>query len=102
MIRVLVCKPNEPPEAVEIEANVYAIKNIVGGWFEAFKLNGHLILYCIDRPNEAEFNRTVRGLSIFGTFLISKLKDQNEVSLSDEEIVTLTAELCEPTSVDIN
>lgn len=102
MIRVLICKPGEIPEAEDIEENVNAIKNIVGGWFEAFKIGSHQILYCADRPGDIPFNRKVRGRIIFGTFLISKLDGSNEVSLSDEEIVSLTAELALQTQPDFS
>ena len=100
-IRVLVVEPGKMPEDREIESHIDPIKTIVGGWIEMISLGRNstqetFALYCNEEALRLgiPFNRNVRGHSILGTFLITKIDSSgDEISLSDEDVVNFTAEL---------
>lgn len=67
---------------------------IVGGYLEGVSLGHGLCLYCNEEGKLQGLlpNRVVRGDTIVGDFLVTRVDAEGEtVSLTDEDIATLTA-----------
>jgi hypothetical protein len=87
-IKVIIVKPNEKPYVQEIEDTLPALQNIVGGYIEYVDLEENVSLICNEegKIKNLPFNRKVCDDIIVGTFIITGVKDEEEISLTDEQI----------------
>lgn len=87
-IRVKVFEPGKRGEVREVENELTALQTIVGGYIEAVPFERGLCVLCNDHGRiESLHNR----FGFYGTFLVVRVKGEEFVSLTDEDLPGLFA-----------
>lgn len=87
-MRVVVTRPQQVPEVVEIENDLSAMQDVVGGYIECVHM-GDLDIWVNEegRLIGLPFNRFVGGVPLVGTIIVSgSTKDGATVGLSDKQV----------------
>ena len=98
-IRVLVCEVGKQPEVREIENDLSAMQQIVGGYIEAVGLEPQVHLICNEegKLTGLPLNRPILGLLggsdiVCGNFFITRHDEEGEnISLTDADIARYRA-----------
>jgi len=88
-MKVVVVKPGQSPEVVEIANTLQALQGAVGGYIETVSLPNGLILICNEEGKLLNLpaNRKLGYDYIAGDFLVTAGNDEGDfVSLSDAQI----------------
>lgn len=89
-MKVMIIEPNRPPYVQDIENSLKAMQDIVGGYIQVVPFN-HLVIVCNEEGliNGMEYNRSVGGYDLFGTFFICDTDGEEFKELEDKDIVLL-------------
>lgn len=94
-MRVLLVRPMEEPEVVEIEKSLEAMQGLVGGWIEAlYPYNDNVGLVCNEEgklmgltPNRMLLNEYGNPYDVIcGDFFVAGLTEDDFCSLTDAQI----------------
>lgn len=86
-MQVVIVEPGKEPYTKDIENELKAFQNVVGGWIETVNLTGDFILICNEegKLNGLPPNRDLGFDVIVGTFLVVGEDGEEFRGLSDEE-----------------
>lgn len=94
-IKIIIVKPKCQPEVVEVDNELYVFQKIIGGYLETLSLAPNNIIVCNEEGKLKHLppNRFVGKYNdvICGTFFVTKAKDSEFASFTQEEIDELLA-----------
>lgn len=89
-MKVLIVKPQLPPEIADIPDDLLFMQRIVGGNIQAITpFDDGVVLVCDEESllKDAEWNRMIyEGCAIKGTFFLCGSKGEHFVGLNDEQL----------------
>ena len=93
-IKVIIVKPNEEPRVEEIGHELEDLQNFVGGLIQYVELEDNVVLICNEEGKLRGLtpNRKVGNDVIVGDFIIVGIEDEDETSLTDDQIEKYTKE----------
>lgn len=86
-ITVVLAKPNEIPESLELTNSVQEIMKVLGGWIGVDMIDNSILLHYNVSPKNLPYNRNLFGREIYGNAIFSKMANGRRTSLSDVEVV---------------
>lgn len=90
-MRVIQKVPGRWPEVVEIENDLKALQQAVGGWIETVTLPYGLCVICNEegRLMDLPFNTIFAGIPLVGTFLVVGTKGEDFADVPEEYVPKL-------------
>jgi hypothetical protein len=103
-MKILKVEPSKAPYVKEIENELHAIQEEVGGDIEVVGMEPGVILCCNEEGkfNGMEPNRKIQGDILYGPFFVVGAQGEDFASLSDEHIAYYTKVFADTSKPDVN